>query len=94
MSGISRLRHVAAMDPPGRGSISTEEARGVLAELDVARARLAALEAELAKVKGYQRELAERCARKDLELDEWRTGGSGAGQPLTVLGAPTRRRST
>lgn len=53
-----------------------------LAELDAARARLAALETELTKVKGYQRELAERCARKDLELDEWRTGGPGADLPL------------
>jgi hypothetical protein len=33
MSGESRLRHVAAMDPPGRGSISTEEAREVLARM-------------------------------------------------------------
>lgn len=46
MSGISRLRHVAAMNPPGRGSIFTSEAREVLD-------RLTALEAagrELADV--------------------------------------------
>lgn len=34
--------------------------------------RIAELEAELTKVKGYPRELAERCYRKDLELDELR----------------------
>lgn len=45
MSGESRLRHVAAMSPAGRGSISTEEAREVLAELDALEAlRLAVRE--------------------------------------------------
>jgi hypothetical protein len=42
------------------------------AELDAAHARVAELEAELVKVKGHQAELAERCYRKDLELDELR----------------------
>lgn len=35
-------------------------------------AKIEQLSAELAKVKGYQAELAERCYRKDLELDELR----------------------
>ena len=47
------LRHVAAMDPPGRRSISTAEAQAVLDEL-------AALEADLLTIEGQRADLAER----------------------------------
>ena len=36
------------------------------------RARVAELEADLDKVEGFRADLAERCFRKDLELDELR----------------------
>jgi hypothetical protein len=45
------------MDPPGRGSISTEEAREVLG-------RVAALEADLLKIEGFRADLADRCFRQ------------------------------
>ena len=42
------------------------------AELGAARARVAELEADLDKIEGFRADLAERCFRKDLELDELR----------------------
>ena len=42
------------------------------AELTAARARVAELEADLDKIEGFRADLAERCFRKDLELDELR----------------------
>lgn len=46
------------------------------AEVAVLRHALNMQRDELAKVKGYQLELAERCYRKDLELDELRVHAS------------------
>jgi len=55
------LRHVAAMDPPGRRTISTAEAQAVLDEL-------AAHEKDLLAVEQQRADLAERLFAQDAEL--------------------------
>ena len=55
------LRHVAAMNPPGRRSISTAEARALLAEV-------AEHEADLQVVEQQRADLAERLFGQEAEL--------------------------
>jgi len=62
---IGVLRHVAAMDPPGRRTISTAEAQAVLDEL-------AALEADLLTIEGQRADLAERLFDLEAEMEERR----------------------
>ena len=62
------LRHVAAMDPPGRRTISTAEAQAVLDELAALRAVAAEHEADLLTVEGQRHDLAERLFAQDAEL--------------------------
>ena len=59
------LRHVAAMDPPGRRSISTAEAKAVL-EL------LARHEADVLTIEGQRADLAERLFDLEAEMEERR----------------------
>ena len=56
------LRHVAAMDPPGRRTISTAEARAVLDEL-------AQREADLLTIEGQRADLAERLFDLEAEME-------------------------
>lgn len=63
---------VAPENWPDIAHMSREELEGEVAAL---RHTLNVQRNELAKVKGYQLEMAERCYRKDLELDELRRLG-------------------
>jgi len=44
----------------------------IAAELDDARARVTKLEADLLKIEGFRADLADRCLRQGVELDELR----------------------
>ena len=74
------LRHVAAMDPPGRRTISTAEAQAVLDEL-------AAHEKDLLAVEQQRADLAERLFAQDAELAALRAVAVAA-QKVSFHGEP------
>lgn len=67
---------------PVRDALGAVSASGSERELDAARARVAEVEADLDKVEGFRADLAERCFRKDLELDELRGQLRRSGRPV------------